>query len=186
MSLPRNVRGSRALIAAIACACMALSPAVADAATKKAKHKKPTAALREARGAKPKGAIKAAGLVQSTTTGLGNKLGLGPSLQLAAMNTAINAAPVYFAGHTTGCNTTTAMLAAQPGSIMAGNFRVGNGNCYVWLNLEQSSMLTGSEICKTALHEMGHLNGLEHVADPLDVMFSPFRSDPIPAPCVAN
>jgi hypothetical protein len=69
---------------------------------------------------------------------------------------------------------------------MGGNFRDSGGGCYVWLNLRQSSLLTGSEICKIALHEMGHLNGLQHSTDPLDVMFSPFQADPIPAPCVAG
>jgi hypothetical protein len=80
----------------------------------------------------------------------------------------------------------SAMLASQAGSIMAGNFRDAAGNCYVWLNLQQSSMLTGSEICKTTLHEVGHLAGLQHSSDSSNVMFSPFVTDPIPAPCQAK
>jgi hypothetical protein len=32
---------------------------------------------------------------------------------------------------------------------------------------------------------MGHLTGLRHSQDPDDVMYSPFRADPVPEPCVA-
>jgi hypothetical protein len=187
MTLRFNTRGFRAATALLACAGLALSPAVANAAAKKHTTKKSAAALKEARNAKPTGTVKALAKapVSNAASGLGNKLGLGSATQLAAMNTAIKAAPSYFTGRTTACAHVTAMIASQPGQIMAGNFRDGSGNCYVWLNLGQSSMLTGSEICKTALHEMGHLTGLQHSADANDVMFSPFQSDPIPAPCVA-
>lgn len=41
------------------------------------------------------------------------------------------------------------------------------------------------DICKLTLHEMGHLGGHEHAADPDDVMYSPFQSQPIPGPCVS-
>jgi hypothetical protein len=164
MSLTLTLRGFRAIATMLACAGLALSPALAEAAPKtKSAAKKPAAA-----------------------TGLGNTLDLSPSMQLAAINTAIKAAPAFYTGRATGCKTTTAMLTSQPGSIMAGNFRDQSGSCYVWVNLEQSSMLTGSEICKVALHEFGHLTGLEHSSDPRDVMFAPFHSDPIPAPCQAQ
>lgn len=109
--------------------------------------------------------------------------GLPAATQLAAMNSAIKAAPAFFAGHTTGCSAVTPMLATEGGQIMAGNFRDEDGNCYVWLNLQQSAYLTGPEICKTTLHEMGHLNGFAHSQDPQNVMASPFRADPMPAPC---
>jgi hypothetical protein len=164
MSLSLNLRGLRAITTMLACAGLALSPALADAAPK----------------------TKSAATKPAAATGLGNKVYLSPKLQLAAINTAIKAAPAFYAGRTTGCTTTTAMLTSQPGSIMGGNFRDQGGSCYVWLNLEQSSMLTGSEICKVALHEYGHLTGLEHSSDPRDVMFAPFHSDPIPAPCQAQ
>jgi hypothetical protein len=68
---------------------------------------------------------------------------------------------------------------------MAGNFRDSSGGCYVWLNMQQSEMLTGSEICQTTLHEMGHLNGLQHSEDPANLMFSPFQSQTVPAVCAA-
>jgi len=122
----------------------------------------------------------------ASNTGLGSTLGISATNQLAAMNTAIKATDSFFAGRTTGCKAVTPMLASQGGSIMAGNFRDSDGYCYVWLNMQQSEMLTGSEICKTTLHEMGHLTGLQHSADARDVMFSPFQSDPIPAPCLAQ
>jgi hypothetical protein len=118
-------------------------------------------------------------------TGLGDQDGLAATTQLAAMNTAIKAAPAFFAGRTTGCARVTPVLASSAGMVMAGNFRDADGYCYVWLNLQQSDVLTGEEICKTTLHEYGHLTGLQHSEDPDDVMYSPFRSDPIPAPCQA-
>jgi matrixin len=172
MSLTFKLRGPRVAVAVLACAGLALSPAVADAATKaKPKKRKQPVAVREARGAKP--------------TGVANRIGLSASAQLAALNTGIKAGPGWFAGTENGCGTVTPMLTSQPGSTLAGNFRDAFGDCYVWLNLGQSSMLTGGEICKLALHEMGHLAGLEHSGEDRDVMFAPFRSDPIPAPCAA-
>jgi hypothetical protein len=112
-------------------------------------------------------------------------MGLAPAMQLTAMRTAIAASPAFWVGHETGCNIVTPMLTSQPGLIMAGNFRDADANCYVWMNMEQSAQLTGSEICKTVLHEMGHLNGLQHSTDPTSVMFSPFQADPIPTECQA-
>src|SRR5215212_2644195 len=104
MTLGSNTRGIRAATTMLACAGLALSPAVANAAAKKKPSKKQLAALKEARNAKPTGTIKT-----------------GSALQLAAMNTAIKAAPTYFTGRSTGCSNVTAMLASQPGAIMAGN-----------------------------------------------------------------
>ena len=66
---------------------------------------------------------------------------------------------------------------------MAGNFRGQQSGCYVWLNLAQAPLLNAQEICKLALHEMGHLGGLEHSSDAGDVMYAPFQAQPIPAPC---
>jgi hypothetical protein len=184
MTLRINTRGIRAATTMLACAGLALSPAVANAAAKKT-GKKHAATLKEAK--KPTGTVKfVAKAPTSTDTGLGDRMELGSTTQLAAMNTAIKAAPTYFTGRSTGCARVTAMLTSQSSAIMAGNFRDGDGYCYVWLNLDQSQYLTGSEICKTTLHEMGHLSGLQHSADENDVMFAPFQSDPIPAPCVAQ
>ena len=172
MTLRTVLRGTRAATTMLAIAALAVSPAAADAASK-TKHAK---APKKASVTKPAAAA----------TGLGSSLGLGPTMQLAAMNTAIKAADGFYAGRTTGCKSVTPVLASQGGQIIAGNFRDSDGYCYVWLNLQQSSMLTGSEICKTTLHEMGHLTGLQHSQDPGDVMFAPFRSDPIPAPCLGT
>lgn len=105
---------------------------------------------------------------------------------LSAMRTAIAAAPRFFAGRTTGCPRITPMLTSEDSRILAGNFLDTSGNCYVWLNLEQSATLTWSQICKTTLHELGHLTGLQHSPDPNDVMYSPFRATPIPWPCAVT
>jgi hypothetical protein len=172
MSLTFKLRGLRAVVAVLACTGLALSPATGAAAAKaKPKKRKPAVAVREARGAKP--------------TGAANRIGLSATAQLAALNTGIKAGPAWFGGTQNGCGTVTPMLTSQAGSTLAGNFRDAFGDCYVWLNLGQSSMLTGADICKLALHEMGHLAGLEHSTDVRDVMFAPFRSDPTLAPCAA-
>jgi hypothetical protein len=68
---------------------------------------------------------------------------------------------------------------------MAGNFRDQESGCYVWLNLAQAGLLNAQEICKLALHEMGHLGGLQHSAEADDVMYSPFEPQPIPSGCVS-
>ena len=109
---------------------------------------------------------------------------LRPGLQVSAMRAALRAAPVYFSGFNSGCLSTTPMLTYVDSNVMAGNFRDQDGGCYVWLNMEQSPMLTAQEICKLGLHEMGHLTGLQHSDDETDVMYSPFASLPIPQPCV--
>jgi hypothetical protein len=185
MNLRITARQFSALTTCVVTTALVFSPAAADAASKKkVSSKKQTAALKEAKNTKPAKKV-AVTKPAANDTGLGNTLGLGPTMQLAAMNTAVKAASDFYAGRTTGCKAVTPMLATQPGQVMAGNFRDGDGNCYVWLNLQQSSMLTGSEICKTTLHEMGHLTGLQHSADPSDVMFAPFQADPIPSVCQA-
>jgi hypothetical protein len=112
------------------------------------------------------------------------QLDLRPGLQLAAMRTAIRAAPRYFVDFDPHCGSTTPMLTYVGSSVMAGNFRDQQDNCYVWLNLQQSPLLTAREICKVTLHELGHLTGLQHSSDPNDVMYAPFVSDPIPGPCL--
>ena len=114
---------------------------------------------------------------------LEQRLGLRPGLQLAAMRSAIAAAPNFYVDYDSGCVRTTPVLAYSGGNVMAGNVRGQDGACYVWLNLAQAPLVTAQEICKLALHEMGHLGGLQHSPDPDDVMYSPFRSDPIPGPC---
>jgi hypothetical protein len=110
---------------------------------------------------------------------------LRPGLQLAAMRTGIAAAPGFFTGFDSGCAQTVPVIAYVQGSVLAGNFRDDAGGCYVWLNLGRSPLLNAQEICKLALHEMGHLSGLRHSQDPEDIMYSPFRPDPVPEPCVA-
>jgi hypothetical protein len=174
MTLRLTLRGFRAPAAVLLSVSLLLAPAAADAAAKKrpAAAKSPVA-LHEAHGKKP-----------AAENGLGNRAGLGAAMQLAAMTTAIRASPSYWTGLSSGCNVVTPLLASEAGNIMAGSFRDSDGNCYVWMNLQQSALLTGSEICKTTLHEMGHLNGLQHSANPVDVMFSPFVSDPIPGICL--
>ena len=112
------------------------------------------------------------------------QIGLRPGLQLAAMRAAITAAPSFYPNFNSGCPRTLPVIALVGGQVMAGNFRDQDGGCYVWLNLAHAPLLTAQEICKLALHEMGHLTGLQHSQDPKDVMYSPFESSPIPPPCV--
>jgi hypothetical protein len=113
------------------------------------------------------------------------RIGLRPGQQLAAMRTAIAAAPRFWDGYQTSCDTTLPVLTFVHGDTMGGNFRDQSSGCYVWLNLAQSPFLDAQEICKLTLHEMGHLGGYEHSADRTDVMYAPFVSDPIPGPCVS-
>src|SRR4051794_23213235 len=99
------------------------------------------------------------------------------------MRAAIAAAPTYYANFDSHCTTTLPVIAFVQGNVMAGNFRDQDGGCYVWLNLAHAPLLTAQEICKLALHELGHLTGLQHSGDANDVMYSPFESAPIPGPC---
>lgn len=112
------------------------------------------------------------------------RIGLRPGLQLAAMRTAIAAAPQAISGFESKCARTTPVIAFVEGRTMAGNFRDQQQGCYVWLNLAHAPLLNAQEICKLTLHEMGHLTGLQHASDPGDVMYAPFEPQPIPAPCV--
>lgn len=57
---------------------------------------------------------------------------------------------------------------------MAGNLRTVDGGCIVWLNVRYAATLRRREVCQLAAHEAGHLGGLPHSADPLNVMYSPF------------
>lgn len=111
------------------------------------------------------------------------RTGLRPGQQLAAMRSGISSAQRYFAAYSTTCARTVPVIAYVRGQTMAGNFRDQSGGCYIWLNLQYAPDLNAQEICKLALHESGHLGGLQHSQDPRDVMYSPFQSDPVPAPC---
>jgi hypothetical protein len=113
------------------------------------------------------------------------RLGLRPGQELAAMRTAIAAAPRFWDGYANGCAQTVPVLTYVRGDTIAGNFRDQSSGCYVWLNLAQAPLLTAQEICKVALHEMGHLGGYQHSPDPDDVMYAPFQPDPIPSPCLS-
>jgi hypothetical protein len=175
MTLRMNLRALGALTLMLACAATTSAPAVAAGKSKHAS--KPKHASKQA--------VKKAATQPRLPVGLGSQLGLTATTQLAALTAGVTAAPSFYAGRSTGCSSVTPMLTAQPGSVIAGNFRDSDGACYVWLNLQQTELLTGSELCKIALHEYGHLTGLDHSADPNDVMFSPFRPDPIPIPCQA-
>jgi len=172
----------RAARAALVTGC-ALALGIAPAADAASHHKVAQKPVRETAKKPTRAALRAVGKVQLNTGGLGDKTGLGPSTALAAMTTAIGAAPSFYAGRSSGCIAVTPVIAEQQGQIMAGNFRDTGGNCYVWLNLQYASDMTGSEICKITLHELGHLNGLQHSADVADVMYSLFDAAVIPAPC---
>jgi hypothetical protein len=174
VTLRLNSRILRGSIFTLVCLMLVAAPAGAAAKTRKHAKKQPAAKV-----------VKFAPANSAPTNGLGNTTGLSPTAQLTAMNTALAAAPGYF-GRDTGCQAVTAMITSISNSALAGNFRDAFGGCYVWLNLKQSRTLTGSEICKTALHEYGHLTGLSHSTDPSDVMYAPFQPDPIPGPCQAN
>ena len=196
MSLRFSLRAifvSTAAVAVLATPAYASGDHVATAKAPKAAIAKKTGGakkLSERAGRKPRSietvARRSGDSVSTTADGLGTAIGIGPSTMLTAMTTAVKAAPAFFAGHTTGCAGITAMLASAPGQVLAGNFRDDAGNCYVWLNLNNASSLSGSEICKTTLHELGHLNGLAHSKDISDVMYSPFDSTTMPAPCQAH
>jgi hypothetical protein len=172
VTLRLTTRTARATVFALVCLGLVAMPAGAAAKAKHHAKKKPA----------PATAVKYVAGSTAPATGLGDTTGLNPATQLTAMHTGLAAAPAYF-GRDTGCQSVTAMITSIPGDTLAGNFRDAFGGCYVWLNLKRSSTLTGSEICKTTLHEFGHLAGLAHSDDPSDVMFAPFRSDPIPGPC---
>jgi hypothetical protein len=87
------------------------------------------------------------------------------------------APPGFYAGFDSGCQSTTPVLAYRSGEVLGGNFRDDTGGCYVWLNLARAALLNGQEICKIALHEMGHYID--------DVMYAPFQPQPVPGVCGA-
>jgi hypothetical protein len=180
MTLELRLRALRASITLACVAAVAAGPAVADAAAKsKPKAHQRTAAAKKQRAARQVPKESNAAPAPAGT------IGIGASAQLRAMTVAIDAAPEYFAGRETGCARVTPLLGSEPGTLLGGNFRDGDGGCYVWVNLSNSAMLTGSEVCKVTLHEIGHLTGLQHSKDPDDLMFSPFSATAIPAPCAA-
>lgn len=61
---------------------------------------------------------------------------------------------------------------------MAGNLRTTDGGCIVFAAadkfLGKSANYTRRDACEVAAHEGGHLAGLPHSPDPLNVMYSPF------------
>src|SRR3954447_16706105 len=100
MTLDGTMRGfTRATTTAFAITALAISPAAANAATHSAKSvsKKHTAALREAKNAKPAKAVAVAAPAPRVS-GLGSTLSVGPTTQLAAMQTAITASLSFYTG----------------------------------------------------------------------------------------
>src|SRR4051794_20754650 len=130
------------------------------------------------------GAIAAGALVGTQPLAADPQPGLSPRAELAAVGVATRAAPSFFPGYDPHCQSVTALIANVKGTVMAGNFRDQQGGCYVWLNLRYADYLTSPEICKLGLHELGHLTGLAHSADPSNVMYAPFDARPLPPPCV--
>jgi hypothetical protein len=182
MSLRLSLRGFRATTTILVVAALTIAPAAAHASSTSKATAHAVAAAKKKSAAKKEANGKQA-VIRKSASGLGNKVGLSAGTQLAAMNTAVKAAPAFYAGRDSGCKLVTPLLASLPGPTMAGNFRDADGYCYVWINLQHSDLLTGSEICKTTLHEVGHLDGLEHSANPADIMYAPFNPKPIPSVC---
>lgn len=73
-----------------------------------------------------------------------------------------------------GCAYTIPVIATSPPPVMAGNLRTVDGGCLVWLNVRYTSSVRRRDVCELGAHEAGHLGGLQHSTDPLDVMYSPF------------
>jgi hypothetical protein len=185
MSLRSSLRGFRASTAILVAAALIIAPAAAHAASASKATAHAVSAAKKKSAAKKHANGKQA-VTRKPASGLGDTVGLSAATQLAAMNTALKAAPSFYAGRDSGCKLVTPLLASLAGPTMAGNFRDAEGYCYVWINLRHSDLLTGSEICKTTLHEVGHLDGLEHSADPADIMYAPFNPKPIPSVCAAG
>jgi hypothetical protein len=185
MSLQSFLRGFRATTTILVAAALTIAPAAALASSTSKATAHAAAAAKKGPAAKKEANGKQAA-TRKAASGLGNTVGLSTATQLAAMNTALKAAPAFYAGRDSGCALITPLFASQPGATLAGNFRDAAGYCYVWLNLRHSDLLTGSEICKITLHEIGHLDGLEHSADPADIMYAPFNPKPIPSVCAAG
>jgi hypothetical protein len=183
MSLTSSLRGFRAITTILVAAALTFAPAAAHASSTSKATAHAVAAAKKGSAAKKEANGKQAATRKAAAGALGTTVGLSAATQLAAMNTALKAAPAFYAGRDSGCALITPLLASQPGATLGGNFRDAAGYCYVWLNLGRSDLLTGSEICKLTLHEIGHLDGLEHSADPADIMYAPFNPKPIPSVC---
>jgi hypothetical protein len=185
MGLRSSPRGFRASTAILLAAALNFAPLAAHASSTSKLIVHTVATSKKKSVAKKPAAGKQA-VIRRAPSGLGDTVGLSGPTQLAAMNTALEAAPAFYAGRHSSCTIITPLLASRPGPTMAGNFRDAQGYCYVWMNLQYSDLLTGSEICKITLHEVGHLDGLGHSSDPADVMYAPFNPKPIPAVCAAG
>lgn len=86
-----------------------------------------------------------------------------------------------------GCAYTIPVIAMSRPPIMAGNMRTTDGGCLVWASAEQflggDALYEPQDACKTAVHETLHLAGWQHSPNPADVMFSPYRREPLPPIC---
>jgi hypothetical protein len=114
---------------------------------------------------------------------LSPNVSIGARRALNSVATAIVLAPRVFPGFESHCTHITSLLASVQGQVMAGNFRDADGACYVWINLTTTAGISGADLCKLSLHELGHLGGYSHVADAADVMHSPFVPKPTPPAC---
>lgn len=86
------------------------------------------------------------------------------------------------------CTYTIPVIAASPGPVMAGNLRTTDGGCIVFAAadkfLGKAASYTRRDACKAAMHEVLHLAGWPHSPDPMSLMFSPYRPEPMPPPCL--
>src|SRR3954462_9537972 len=73
------------------------------------------------------------------------------------------------------CAYTIPVLALDHSQIISGNMRTTDNGCIVWLNISYASALRRKDVCQLGSHEGGHLGGLPHSSDPLNVMYSPLR-----------
>lgn len=85
------------------------------------------------------------------------------------------------------CSYTVSAIADSPPPVMAGNLRTVDGGCLIWVSapmfLGRNAPYDARDACKTAMHETGHLAGLQHSLDPNDVMYSPYQRVPLPSAC---
>lgn len=107
---------------------------------------------------------------------------IGFALFAAWATLGLQSADHYWAGRPSACAHTYVAAIVSGGSPEGGNFRDESGNCYVWINTDDSPY-TGPDVCKIIVHEVGHLRGLQHSPDPRSVMYSPYHSSPMPSRC---